>query len=66
LTYSRKKWAANGQQEQIEPMIELAEKPRKQLMMKEEKNGAGEETRTLDSHLGKGASLHFFVRFLIS
>ena len=22
-------------------------------MMKEEKNGAGEETRTLDSHLGK-------------
>jgi hypothetical protein len=24
-------------------------------MMKEEKNGAGEETRTLDSHLGKVA-----------
>ena len=32
-----KKWAANGQQEQIEPMIKLAEKPRKQLMMKRKK-----------------------------
>ena len=36
-------------------MIKLAEKPRKQLMRKREKNGAGEETRTLDSHLGKVA-----------
>ena len=36
-------------------MIKLAEKPSKQLMMKKEKNGAGEETRTLDSHLGKVA-----------